>query len=372
MPGQRSAAIGSKTIGIRLALDRTLFQNSPQGGTGRADKSSRLWMRLAPRDQTGRRAMRYRGLDLNLLVALDALLRTQSVSLAAKSVNVTQPAMSAALARLRLYFDDRLLITRNGRTTLTPVAQTLTGSVAETLRGIDASIIAPPVFDPSRSKREFRLLAADTVIAGLLAKPLEHVARRAPHLRLDIVTPHGVVSGALDEGRVDLLVVPQEYSSPHHPQELLLEEDHCIIACARTWRRSGVTLEQYAAADHVEVYVGAGKHPYLPAQLFAKNGISRRIAVKLDQFSLVPLFLRGTKRLATFPGMTAELFAGAVDLKFLPLPFDLPSVRLVMQWHSHADRDPGLAWLRDSLKRHLPTSQAGHKSRLYRLLQETI
>lgn len=316
--------------------------------------------------------MRYRGLDLNLLVALDALLRTQNVSRAANAINITQPAMSAALARLRQYFSDPLLITRNGKSVLSPLAQTLAAPVFEMLRTIDRTIITQPAFDPSVDDRDFSLLAADTVFAGFLAKPLQHISQLAPNLRLEIGTPHGDLVERLEAGHVDLIIAPEVHCSPDHPKELLLEEEHCVIACGHSFEPNVLTLEQFAAADHVEVFIGPSQKPYLPEHLFSAHGIVRRIAVKLDNFSLVPLFLSGTKRLATFPGMTAEWYTSFSDLKLLDPPLPIPPVRLVMQWHARANGDQGLAWLRNNIKHHLEETDRQYKSRLYRLALQTI
>ncbi|MGG7518968.1 LysR family transcriptional regulator [Allorhizobium undicola] len=316
--------------------------------------------------------MKYRGLDLNLLVALDALLRLQSVSRAAGAVNVTQPAMSAALARLRQYFGDPLLITRNGKSILSPLAETLAAPVANMLRSIDATIIAPPSFDPDVADRDFSLLAADTVVAGLLAKPLQQISQLAPFLRLEIATPSGNLGERLEAGEVDLVVVPEIHCSPDHPRELLVEEEHCVIACAKSWDGDAITLEDYAAADHIEVFVRPMARPYLPDRLFARYGVARRIAVKLDNFSLVPFFISGTRRLATLPGMTAELYGSFCDLKLFEPPIAIPRVRLVMQWHSRLQDDPGLAWLRARIRLCLADVHAQHKPRLYRLALETI
>lgn len=316
--------------------------------------------------------MRYRGLDLNLLVALDALLRMQSVSRAAETVHITQPAMSSALARLRQYFDDPLLISRSGSSVLSPLAQTLATPVSDMLRTIDRTIITQPAFDPAIADRDFNLLAADTVVAGLLAKPLQHVSQLAPHLRLEITTLRGEIAERLDAGQVDLIVAPDAHCAPNHPKELLAEEDHCVIACGKSFDADSLTLEQYAAADHVEVFVGPAQKPYLPEHLFAAHGIQRKITVRLDNFSLVPFFLTGTKRLATFPGMTAELYQSFAELKLIDPPFEIPKVQLMMQWHSRASNDPGLAWLRSTIKQGLGASHRHYKSRLYRLALETI
>ncbi|MBB3407576.1 DNA-binding transcriptional LysR family regulator [Rhizobium sp. BK316] len=316
--------------------------------------------------------MRYRGLDLNLLVALDALLRTRNVSRAANAVNITQPAMSSALARLRQYFGDPLLISRHGKSVLSPLAETLAAPVFDTLRTIDRTIITQPAFDPSSDDRDFSLLAADTVVAGVLANPLQKISEMAPKLRMEIATPHGDLVEKLEAGHVDLIIAPEVHCSPDHPRELVLEEEHCVIACGKCFDADALTLAQYAAADHVEVFIGPLQRPYLPDHLFSRHGITRRITVKLDHFSLVPFFLAGTRRLATFPGMTAELYTSFTDLKLLEPPLAIPPVRLVMQWHARANRDPGLTWLRTNIKHYLEAMNRQYKSRLYHLAPQTI
>lgn len=299
---------------------------------------------------TSGNSLKYRGLDLNLLLALDALLRTRSVSRSADFVNITQPAMSAALSRLRTFFDDKLLVAAGGgQFVLTPLAQSLQGPVGEVLRTIDKDILAPSLFDPAMSDREIRILAADTVVLNLIAGPLSELAEHAPRLRFDITSPAGDMAERLDAGLIDLLIAPAHLIAPEHPSELFIEEEHYLMGCADNVSKREIDLDAYKKADHVEVYIGPARRPYLSEDTLSALGIQRRISVKLDHFSLVPAFLIGTERLATFPSSPVyqKQFP---QLRFAPLPFHLPKSQLFMQWHTHAQADSGLTWLRNRIK----------------------
>ncbi|ODU88524.1 LysR family transcriptional regulator [Devosia sp. 63-57] len=312
--------------------------------------------------------MRFKGLDLNLIVALDALLATRSVSRAAERTCITQPAMSASLARLREYFDDPLLITGIGSATLSPLGESLRAPAADTLSYISDHLIAPGNFNPETSDREFRILAADTVLVGLLAAALQRLELMAPKLRYALITPKGNNQAQLESGQLDLLVIPEKVASPAHPAELLFEEEHTVIACGQRQFGNNLSLEDFCAADHVEVYIA--ETPYLDTVL-GTPVFDRRISVRLDNFALVPSFVSGTTRLATFPAMTTELFSGLVDLQYFKPPFSIPPVRLAMQWHSRASADAGLQWLRQELRVAIGETRP-HKRCLYRVVNQSI
>lgn len=312
--------------------------------------------------------MRFKGLDLNLIVALDAILSTRSVSRAAELTCISQPAMSAALARLREYFNDQLLISTPGNAALSPLGETLRRPVFEILGYISDKIISTGSFEPESSDREFRILTADTVILGLLAGGLRILERLAPNLRFSLLTPSAGIIEKLESGQVDLLIVPERVAAPSHPSELLIQEEHAVIACADTLKTETLSADDYFAADHVEVFIG--QLPYL-SSVPGDPGAKRRIAVKLDHFALVPFFLSGTRRLATLPSMTAELFSASANLRHFEPPFGIPPVRLVMQWHSRSSGDAGLSWLRNELRASIQGNRA-HKRHLYRMLNQSI
>src|SRR4029453_9657034 len=158
--------------------------------------------------------MPLKGLDLNLLVAFDALLDTRSVSRAAERVNLSQPAMSAALARLRAYFGDELLTVSGKRMYPTPFAESLLPHVRETLGKVDELLAASVSFDPGTSERTFRIAGSDYITAALLSPLLRQLAISAPNVRFDIILPSEDSFNLLEEGKVDLVIGPDRFAVP--------------------------------------------------------------------------------------------------------------------------------------------------------------
>src|SRR5215207_1307427 len=167
--------------------------------------------------------MRFNKLDLNLLVALDALLTECSISRAATRVHLSQSAMSNALARLRAFFGDDLLVPVGRTMELTPRAQAMKEPVRDVLVRIDSAIVAHPQFDPSRSDRSFQLLVSDYTTVTLMPHLLALTRRESATVRFLLCPlPHlEQPARALVRGEADLLVVPRNYCSPDHPVELL-------------------------------------------------------------------------------------------------------------------------------------------------------
>ena len=130
--------------------------------------------------------MRYRHLDLNLLLALDTLLAERSVTRAAAKLNVTQPAMSGSLARLRDYFEDALIVQVGRTMELTPLAEALVAPIRDIMTRIDAAISTDPQFEPATSKRRFSITASDYVVRVLLLDVMRQVHRVAPSVTFDI------------------------------------------------------------------------------------------------------------------------------------------------------------------------------------------
>jgi DNA-binding transcriptional LysR family regulator len=176
--------------------------------------------------------MRFKGLDLNLLAAFDVLLESRSVSAAARQMNLSQPAMSAALTRLRDYFADDLLVAQGKRMYPTAFAEALVPQVRETLRTVEAMLATTSRFDPAATQRTFRLVASDYVVTAVLAPVLQALPRLAPGLRIELVLPSDAAQSDLRDGRADLLIAPEQFILSDHPSELLCEERHVVVGWA--------------------------------------------------------------------------------------------------------------------------------------------
>ncbi len=291
--------------------------------------------------------MRLKGLDLNLLVALDALLETRSVSAAARRLNLSQPAMSAALARLRDYFDDGILVSSGRRMHPTAYAEALAPQLKACLRELDAMLSSSAVFDPAKTQRTFSIVATDYITAAVLAPLAERLAQRAPGLRIDILAPHDDSAEQLNQGKVDLLITPDVYVHPDHPAELLFEERQVVAGWAENplFRRP-LTVEDVFAAGHVAVSFGQQRTASFADQRLALMGKARKIEVTAASFMAVPWLLRGTRRLALMHERLAKAMAEVFPIAYAPLPFDFPIMREMVQHHRTRGQDDGLTWLR--------------------------
>jgi LysR family nod box-dependent transcriptional activator len=294
--------------------------------------------------------MRLKGLDLNLLIALDILLEEGSVSRAADRLHISQPAASAALGRLREYFKDDLLILHGKRMIPTSYAQSLQPEVRRILNKVDSVISMSAGFDPQRSERTFSLMASDYITAVLLIPLAAKLESTAPNIRMEIRLPDDQVATEFERGDVDLTLVPEHFLRPEHPSELVFIEPHVIVG----WKenpifRRVITEEDFYAASHIGVRIGPGRTPSFTEGNLQAMGRPRKVAAYVPNFSVLPWFLVGTMRLAVMQQRLAQAFEAMMPLRTAPLPFNLPLTRLMAQYHSARSRDQGLRWLLDEI-----------------------
>lgn len=295
--------------------------------------------------------MRFNKLDLNLLVALDALLAERSITRAAERLHLSQSAMSNSLGRLREYFEDELLVQVGRQMEPTPRAETLRDAVRDVLLRIETSLTTQPRFDCTTSDREFQLFVSDYSMAVLIPQALELAARMRSTVRFNLLPQVMNPTRSLERGEADMLVIPKAYCSADHPSEILYDDNFvCIVWNGSSHAREPMSFERYAAAGHaVMVPVGTGQ-PAFEAWFVQRYGLSRRIEVTTYSFSALPLLVVGTERVATVHARLARCLAPALPVKVLPMPLPMPPLEQAMQWHKYRSTDPGIAWLRDLLQ----------------------
>lgn len=294
--------------------------------------------------------MRFKGLDLNLLIALDVLLEMRSVSRTAERLNMSQPAVSAALGRLRQYFKDELLLTIGRRMIPTAHAEALWPMVRELLANAEALIDTSGGFDPTTSQRRFRINASDYVVAVLIAPLLHRIHARAPHVSIDIGPTGSLSMAQFEAGEVDVIIIPEEYRSPMHPARLLFEEQHVVVG----WREnpalaSPISIDRFLELGHITVSIGNGREMSFAERHLLPYRDRRRIEVSSPSFSGVPIMLEHTARVAVLQERLAHTFRDAFSLLVQPLPFDMPPLREFAQVHSARTNDAGISWLLDEL-----------------------
>ncbi|BEV14028.1 LysR family transcriptional regulator [Herbaspirillum sp. DW155] len=291
--------------------------------------------------------MRFNKLDLNLLVALDALLTERNISRAAEKTHLSQSAMSNALARLRDYFDDALLIQVGRRMEPTPRAEVLRDAVNDVLRRIEGSIAAKPAFVPAESQREFRISVSDFSLSVLIPHVIARAHAEGPRIRFALIPQVQDPPRSLDRAEVDLLVLPQEFCTPDHPAEEVFRERYvCVVWRDSALAQGELTLERYMAAGHVVMVPPGANSASVEAWRLHKLGLERRVEVTSFSFASCMALLPGTDRIATVHSRLARKLAPhfPVVLKESPLP--LAEMHQMLQWHRYRTNDPGIEWLR--------------------------
>lgn len=288
------------------------------------------------------------GIDLNLLVAFDALLTEVNVTRAAKRVGLSQPAMSHALNRLRSLFEDPLLVRTARGMVLTPRAQQLQTPLREALGRIETVLDKTETFDPATAQRRFTLAGLDYVEFVMLPPLLEYLSKHAPGIDLFVVALHQDVSPMLESGEVDLSLGVNRPAAPGiYQQKLFQERFVCLVRKDHPEVKRSLSLEQYVRLDHLLVAPQHQAHRggYVDAAL-AQRGLRRRIALAVPHFLVAPLVVSRSNLVFTVPERIARAYTELLPLRSLPVPLELNGFSMMQHWHERNHRDPAHVWLR--------------------------
>ena len=300
--------------------------------------------------------MNLAGIDVNLVVALDALLRERSVTEAAKRIGLSQPAMSHALARLRETLGDPLLVRVGRAMTLTPRAEALAPRARAVVEELEALLAPLPSFDPKTSQRTLKVSATDYVQLVLLPALGEIIFREAPGITLQI-TPISDRPAAerLRDGDADVAVgrFDHEAQALDVRRVALFRDTFVGVACAgHPTARGQLDLATYAELSHVLVSPRGTPGGIVDGAL-AKKGLARRVALTVPHFLVVPHIVASSHHVTTMLRHVAATFTALLPLTtFEPPPeLELEPVVMQMMWHERTHEDPGARWLRDALVR---------------------
>ena len=289
-------------------------------------------------------------LDLNLLPQLQALLEFRNVSKAAERLGTSQPAMSAALAKLRRHFNDELLV-RTGRSyELSAFGNSLMPLVHEAMIHVERAARSESAFEPSTSERSF-VIAASDYAASLLVGPLRRILRdEAPYASVDLIPTSGLRRDITDYTKTDVLVGPTGYSMAGESKQLF-RDDFVVLADKDNplLQRPKLILRDLADAPHAVAHFGEGI--LTPAdKLFNSRGIERQVAAMVTGFLPLPSLVEGTDLVAVVPRMLAVRACRGADLRIVL--FDRPAYLVeAMFWHPSRTNEASTAWLRSVLQR---------------------
>lgn len=294
--------------------------------------------------------MRFHGLDLNLLVVLDALLATRSVCEAADRICLSQSATSSALGRLREYFGDELLVVKGRQMCLTPRGEGLREPVRRVLAQIQSTVETAPLFDPSTCERSLRIVASDYALEVFLTPALRQIAHSAPRMRFEIEHIIDDPAAIFERNEADLLVTLDCVLSPEHPSRLLFEDDYVVVGWAgNPALRNGMTLELLTTLDHVAVQIGSRQRRGVEEQMLRRLAILRRRSIVVPSFTEVANLVVGTNRIAFMLRRLALRAAERLPLQIMPVPVATPGIREHVQWDKSSSDDAALRWTVDSL-----------------------
>jgi LysR family transcriptional regulator, mexEF-oprN operon transcriptional activator len=289
-------------------------------------------------------------LDLNLLVAFDALLTERSVTRAAARIGLGQSAMSHNLARLRTLFGDELLTRGAEGMRPTPRALALADPVRVTLAQMQAAVLQREAFDPSTADRAFKVGLADSIEVAVIPGLLARLRKVAPSvsLRLRSINRSSVLE-ELDSGKLDLGIGVFDQGQLHHKRRLLYTDSFlCLFNPAQVGFTSPITLDNYLSVPHVLTSLTEDDHGAVDDAL-AKLKLKRAIALTTPGFLAVPFVVRRAPVITTMPSRLAHYFAETFALATSPPPIELPTLTISLLWHASFDHDPGHVWLRQAV-----------------------
>lgn len=286
-------------------------------------------------------------LDLNLLVALDALLSERSVTRAAERLHLSQPALSASLARLRTHFSDPILARRGNAYELTPLAIRLSEHTAIALDAARRVFESQAEWTPETSVREFSIYGSDYGFATIGAAASRLAKQVAPDVRFRFVLhTTAIVEDAASALRsVDAMIIPHGHLADI-PYMNLWRDRWVVIADEKHADSVGeFTLETLAASPWVFTYRSQSAFTSATRQL-QTLGVEPRVEAVVESFMTLSRFVRGTDRLALVQGGLAEEIVASGGIRIIEPPFDAAEVVNAMWWHPVHDRDPEHAWMR--------------------------
>ena len=295
--------------------------------------------------------MQINRIDLNLLVAFDAIFTEGGITRAAEKLHLSQPAVSHALARLRELFDDPLF-ERDGRKMVpTPKARGLIGTVQRSLRDLQIMFNDIERFDPASSEKTFTVGMRDLLEAGILPSLGNVLAEKAPHIDLSSVRlSRPDMEGELAAGTLDVAVdILHPVSDAIHVRRIA--QDRMVVVARPDHPQIGkkITLEQYLAQNHIQLSSRRSGQGFEDVEL-SRLGINRRIRMRCQNAYAAFRIVSNTDFLLTIAENYARNLAPQFNVQIVPLPLQTSPFDAYLYWHRNVDNDPGNMWLRECIQ----------------------
>ncbi len=291
-----------------------------------------------------------RHIDLNLLVVFNELFQEQQVSTVAKRLNLSQSAISNALARLRRTFDDLLFVRTKEGMQPTPFAERLAEPVRLALAGLTEAMNVQEKFDASTSARHFTIALTDVAELFFMPKLIRHCAQTAPSVRISTErTGQLDLMSDMGAGRIDVAIGAfNDVPDALFQRRLFRQKYVVMMRSGHPLAGESISLKRYLAAEHIIVKSSESPYDRINHDL-EKAGLMRTVKFSVPHFTAVPYIISNSDLLVTVPQKLAESAALPFQLAYQPSPLRLPILQTHIFWHRRYNQDQGNQWLRSLL-----------------------
>ena len=296
-------------------------------------------------------------IDLRLLNVFDEIYKTRSVSRAADILGLGQPKVSIALSRLRKRFDDSLFVRTSRGLEPTALGQELVQPIREAIVAIEAALGHRSAFDPETAQRTFRVCMSDISQLVLLPRLWTEIRSAAPKVEIEIVPLSDDTPTMLNSGAADLALgfLPQ-LEGGFYQKTMFGQHYVCLISADHPRIRKTLTLRQFQTETHA-IVIGAGPGHAVVERELARQGIVRRVALRIPNYVGLAFVVEGTDLIVTIPKRLADVLNGHGRFRILRTPMPLPAYSIKLHWHERFHTDLGNQWLRGLISKVLRSDQ---------------
>jgi len=288
--------------------------------------------------------------ELKMLVIFDAIMTEGSITRAAQQLSMSQPAVSNAVASMRIRWKDELFVADGRNIQPTTYAQNLWAKVRDSIHTLNHAV-EPNDFDPKTAKRTFRIALPDIVLDALWLDMRKLFEQEAPGLNLYAV-PYtiGCTEQILNDADVDLVIGQSNRSLKNICTDHLFDTSYvCAMRKNHPLDKQDLSAAEFAGADHLLVSL-SGDHASPADQALAQIGLKRRVAFTVNHFSSAAAIIEGSDLIAVLPTDLMYQSIGCDALSIVTVPVKVPHSSISMLWHIRQSSDEGLIWLRDRIK----------------------
>ncbi len=288
--------------------------------------------------------------DLNLFTVFEAIYTEGSVTRASQKLNLTQPAISHALGRLRQMFDDPLFVRQGHAMVSTPMARNMIEPVRRALRGLEVTLNGLHVFDPASTPKQFNIALRDVLEATILPPLMLRVRQAAP--LVDIAASHverrelesEMAAGTLD-GAIDVLL---PLSGDIMRTRIYQDSTVVVVRKGHPAIDGKLDLDTYMQQDHI-LASSRRRGPGLEDFELSRFGLERQIRLRCQHYFAACRVVSETDMLLTMPGRYARIANLQFDNQILPFPLEVPAFDVFLYWHANMDNDPANRWFREQV-----------------------